>query len=70
MDIYLGRQMVFVNKQDELPVTYNNAGISSYLNNGDKSTFYKPGDYKFIDVNGDGIISEEDGFTKGVPYLS
>lgn len=34
----------FVNKQEELPVTYNNAGISSYLNNGDKSTFYKPGD--------------------------
>ncbi len=55
----------FVNKQDELPVTYNNAGISSYLNNGDKSTFYKPGDYKFIDVNGDGIISEEDRIYQG-----
>ena len=55
----------FVNEQDDLPITYNNAGIGSYLNNGSKSLFYKPGDYKFIDVNGDGIIDDGDQLYQG-----
>ena len=55
----------FVNEQDELAITYNNAGIGSYLNNGSKNTFYKPGDYKFVDVNGDGIISDGDQVYQG-----
>ena len=40
---------------------YNSVGVSHYLG-GDEgnSTYFKPGDYKFIDVNGDGQIGFED----------
>ena len=55
----------FVCKQEELPVTYNNVGISAYLNNGNKSVFYKPGDYRFVDINGDGVIDDHDQVYQG-----
>ena len=59
--IYLPKTDGYINSQDEMPVFYNSVGVSHYLG-GDEgnSTYFKPGDYKFIDVNGDGQIGFED----------
>lgn len=51
----------YVNQQDELPIFHNSVGVSNYLSYGySKNTFYKPGDYKLRDTNGDGMITEDD----------
>lgn len=47
----------FVNQQEELPLYYNAAGIGKYLSTGSwDNSFFKPGDYKYRDVNGNGVI--------------
>lgn len=56
--IYARKTNGFVHYQDELPVYYNAAGISSYLAQWSRN-FYKPGDYKFVDVNSDGQIMND-----------
>lgn len=59
--IYLPKTDGYINSQDEMPLFYNSVGISHYLGGEyGNSTYYKPGDYKFIDVNGDGSIGYED----------
>ena len=52
--IYAYKTDGYVNQQDELPIIYNNVGVSHYLAGWNPLTYFKPGDYKFIDVNGDG----------------
>ena len=58
--IYANRTDGFINEQDEMKVFYNQQGVSNYLSNFYKNAFYKPGDYKFVDVNGDGTINSGD----------
>ena len=64
----------YVNEQSELPVFRNNVGVGNYLASdlGGKNMFYKPGDYKFLDVNGDGVISLDDVVYQGsaLPLVS
>lgn len=50
--IYVGKTDGYVNRQDELPIYYNAGGVSAYY--GSKSNYYKPGDYKLVDVDGSG----------------
>ena len=46
-----------MNKQDELPVEYSNSeGWKSYTYGSSPTYYYTPGDYKYIDVNGDGLL--------------
>lgn len=52
--IYAYKTDGYVNQQDELPIIYNNVGVSNYLAPWRPISFFKPGDYKFIDVDGDG----------------
>ena len=52
--IYAYKTDGYVNQQDELPIIYNNVGVSNYLAPWKPVAFFKPGDYKFIDVDGDG----------------
>ena len=49
----------FVNKQDDLPFFQNASGIRYYLAK-DPSMFYKEGDYRFVDNNGDSMIDSND----------
>ena len=59
--IYVMKTDGFVNVQEELPVDYNNSeGWKSYTYGGDASLYFKPGDLKFVDVNGDAICNHED----------
>ncbi len=60
--IYAKKTDGFINSQDEMKVYYNQQGVSFYLsaNNYSKNTFYKPGDYKFVDLNGDSQVDSED----------
>ena len=58
--IYALKTDGFINEQDEMKVFYNQQGVSNYLSNFYKGAFYKPGDYKFVDVNGDGTIGSGD----------
>lgn len=56
--IYALKTDGYVNYQEEVPVYYNQIGIKAPLASEMGSyTFYKPGDYKFVDVNGDREIS-------------
>ena len=58
--IYAMKTDGFVDEQDELPIFYNSVGWSSYMDNfGWGYNYYKPGDLKYIDVNGDGSANEE-----------
>lgn len=51
----------YVDYQDEVPVFYNQIGIKAPLaSEMGSSTFYKPGDYKFIDVDGNRKITAFD----------
>lgn len=54
--IYVPRTDGFVNDQKELPMIHTASGINYYYAS-DPLRYYKPGDYKFVDVNGDGKIS-------------
>jgi TonB-linked SusC/RagA family outer membrane protein len=54
--IYALKSNGFILSQDEVAIYYNAAGISNYF--GTAPIFYhKPGDYKLLDVNGDGVLS-------------
>ena len=71
--IYLLKTDGYINDQNEMPLFYNAAGISSYLGGEyGNSTYYKPGDYKYIDVNGDGKVGFEDRVYSGsaLPEIS
>ena len=53
--IYAMKTDGFVNTQDEIPIIYNSEGWSHYMgDSGFGYTYYKPGDLKYMDVNGDG----------------
>lgn len=56
----------YVNKQEELPLVYKTSGQSNYLAPGNglylhqEESFYRPGDYRIVDVDGDGWIGKND----------
>ena len=51
----------YVNYQEEVPVYYNQIGIKAPLaSEMGSATFYKPGDYKFVDVDGNRKITAFD----------
>ena len=51
----------FVNYQEEVPVYHNQLGVKIPLSaEWGERYFYKPGDYRFIDVNGDRKIGYDD----------
>ena len=61
--IYAYKTDGFVDYQDEVPVYYDQFGVASplYYDGGyGRDRYYKPGDYKFVDVDGDRVISEND----------
>ncbi|WP_228423190.1 SusC/RagA family TonB-linked outer membrane protein [Butyricimonas faecalis] len=59
--IYVMKTNGFVNEQNELPIEYNNSqGWRSYTHGGDPTLYFKPGDLKFVDVNGDGVCDYKD----------
>ena len=59
--IYALKTDGYVDYQDEVPVFYNQIGIKAPLaSEMGSSTFYKPGDYKFIDVDGNRKITAFD----------
>lgn len=63
----------FINKQEEMPLYYNAAGVGKYLSSGNwDNSFYKPGDYKYRDINGNGIIDGGDAVYQGsaLPLVS
>ena len=51
--IYVGKTDGYVNQQDELPIYYNAGGVSAYYS-AIKNYYYKPGDYKLVDVDRSG----------------
>ena len=56
-----------------MPLYYNAAGVGKYLSSGSwDNSFYKPGDYKYSDVNGNGIIDSGDAIYQGsaLPIVS
>ena len=55
--IYGYKTLGYINNQDEVPIVYNNVGMSSPMGG---VQYYKPGDLKFVDINGDGSISSGD----------
>lgn len=59
--IYTFQTNGFVDYQEEVPVYYNQLGVKTPLSaEGSEYYFYKPGDYRFIDVNGDRKIDYDD----------
>lgn len=51
----------WIDEQDEVLMIYNNSeGWKSYAYRVDPSEYFKPGDYKYIDVNGDGVMNYDD----------
>lgn len=48
----------FINDQSEVPITWKTDGANGPMNVG--STYMQPGDYKIVDVNGDGSINSLD----------
>ena len=63
----------FVDFQEEVPVYYNQQGVEIPLSAEEREYyFYKPGDYRFIDVNGDRKIASDDQIYCGsaLPELS
>ncbi len=60
--VYARKTNGFIDTQDDVKVYYNRRGVSYYLPYSDdkRNIFYKPGDYKFIDVNGDGQANFDD----------
>ncbi len=72
--IYTFKTDGYINQQEEVPVFRNNVGVGNYLisSMAGKNKYYKPGDYKFVDVNGDGEINEGDFVYQGsaLPIVS
>ena len=58
--IYVLQTDGFVDYQEEVPVYYNQLGVRIPLSAELISSFYKPGDYRFVDVNGDREIGYYD----------
>ena len=58
--VYAMKTNGFVNYQDEVPIVYNSEGMSHYMDFGFGYTYYKPGDLKYVDVNGDGDANGDD----------
>jgi len=48
----------FINDQAEVPITWKTDGSNGPMNVG--TTYMQPGDYKIVDVNGDGSINSSD----------
>lgn len=67
--IYGLRTNGYVNRQDEIPIVYNNVGMSAPMGG---AKYYQPGDLKFVDVNGDGAIGGGDNVYLGsaLPEIS
>lgn len=58
--IYAMKTDGFVDQQNELSILYNGEGWSHYMGPSSMGNiYYKPGDLKYIDVNGDGSADEE-----------
>ena len=59
--IYVLQTDGFVDYQKEVPIYYNQQGVKTPLSaTWMEDFFYKPGDYRFIDVNGDRKINDDD----------
>ena len=59
--IYMLKAVGFVNDQEEIPVYFDQQGIKVPLSADEwAGAFYKPGDYAFVDVNGDRTITSWD----------
>lgn len=59
--IYAQKTDGFIQSQDEMKLYFTQTGVGYYLApENDKNYFYKPGDYKFVDVNGDSKIDNDD----------
>lgn len=69
--IYALKTDGFITSKDQVPLYYNAGGIGNYLGI-TNSFYYKPGDYKIVDVNGDGVISSKDAVYMGsaLPEIS
>lgn len=50
----------FIDYQEDIPAYWRADGYKAYLNEGSPQFYLKPGDYKYIDMNGDGVIDSED----------
>jgi TonB-dependent starch-binding outer membrane protein SusC len=57
--IYALKTNGYINSQKSQPIYYNAGGVSNYFGAA-PSFYYKPGDYNFVDVNGDGVLSSKD----------
>lgn len=55
--IYGYRTEGYIASQEEVPIVYNNAGMSAPMGG---IQYYKPGDLKYTDINGDGSIGASD----------
>ncbi len=51
--IYVGKTDGYINSQDEMPIYYNAGGVGTYYNVISRY-YYKPGDYKLVDVDRSG----------------
>ncbi|WP_018336114.1 SusC/RagA family TonB-linked outer membrane protein [Butyricimonas synergistica] len=58
----------FIDYQDDIPFYWDALGNKCYQTiEGSKSTYLRPGQFKYIDVNGDGMISSADMVKIGSP---
>ena len=64
----------YVQKQEDLPLYFTAQGESCYpysLMGGSYSSFYRPGDYYYVDVDGDGVIFNDGVFLgSALPIIS
>lgn len=64
--IWVYQTLGFVNNQSDLPLYYNNVGQSNYYApNFNPRSYYKPGDYLYLDVNGSGDFGNDDYINAG-----
>ena len=51
----------FIDYQDDIPFYWDAVGNKCYMTtDGSKESYLRPGNYKYVDVNGDGMISNAD----------
>ena len=58
-DIKVLKTEGFIDYQDDIPAYWRADGYKAYLNQ-NPTSYYKPGDYKYVDLNGDGTIDGKD----------